>query len=164
MFKFFLCALSSVTMMGMAVSAAHTQGDAAILAHSNTQGPGAVHVENHDLRGKRIRPCQAGQNTAAYFQYTTADSEDALVSAHCEFAQRVELHDHIEIQPNVYKMVRVDAIAPHEGVIHLKPGGKHVMLFGMARALKEGEQLPLTLVFKKSGRVEQMFAVQHPAS
>ena len=165
MFRFFLCALSSVAMIEMAVSAAPTQGgNTEMPVHSSQQGQHIERIQSHALRGKLVRPCQVGQNTAAYFQYTASDSEDALVAAYCDFAQRVELHDHIEIQPNVYKMVRVDAIVPHEGSIHLKPGGKHVMLFGMAHALKEGDQIPLTLEFKKSGRVQQMFTVQHPAS
>jgi len=42
---------------------------------------------------------------------------------------------------------------PAGGSVELKPGGNHIMLIGLTRALNEGDTLTLTFVFEKAGEV-----------
>ncbi|MCK5712158.1 MAG: copper chaperone PCu(A)C, partial [Hyphomicrobiaceae bacterium] len=44
-------------------------------------------------------------------------------------------------------------VPPH-GTVELKPLSLHVMLMGLRKPLKEGEEFPMTLVFAKQGEVE----------
>ena len=43
---------------------------------------------------------------------------------------------------------------PAGGTVELKPGGYHIMLMGLARPLKEGDEIELTLSFAKAGDVK----------
>lgn len=50
------------------------------------------------------------------------------------------------------RMVTVDTMdVPARGAVVLKLSGSHIMVEHMARAVKEGASLTITLVFKKSG-------------
>jgi hypothetical protein len=55
----------------------------------------------------------------------------------------------------VMKMRKIDKLPIAEGkTIILKPSGDHIMLFDLEKPLKEGEQLPITLVFEKAGEIK----------
>ena len=41
----------------------------------------------------------------------------------------------------------------------MQPGGLHVMFMGLKAPFKEGQELPLTLIFEKAGEVPVTFAV-----
>ena len=91
-----------------------------------------------------------GPNGAAYFKLTNkGDKPRYLTGATSPLSKRVELHTHIE-KDGVMKMRRVKKpieIAPGKTVL-FAPAGHHVMLFGMEQKLKDGDKLPLTLIFK----------------
>ncbi len=91
-----------------------------------------------------------GPNGAAYFKLTNkGDKPRYLTGASSPLSKRVELHTHIE-KDGVMKMRRVKEpieIAPGKTVL-FAPAGHHVMLFAMEKKLKEGDKLPLTLIFK----------------
>jgi copper(I)-binding protein len=38
-----------------------------------------------------------------------------------------------------------EVVVPAKGKLEFKPGGKHIMLMGLKRALKVGEKVPLVL-------------------
>ena len=57
------------------------------------------------------------------------------------------------------KMVDVPARAR----VEFKPGGKHLMLFGLPATLKPGDELTLTFTFEKAGAVP-VTAVARPAT
>jgi periplasmic copper chaperone A len=44
-------------------------------------------------------------------------------------------------------------IVPADSVVRLAPGGTHIMLERLTRALSPGDTLPLTLVFRRAGRL-----------
>lgn len=78
---------------------------------------------------------------------------DTLLAVATPAAGRAEIHTHIE-QDGVMKMRRVEKIAIADGESHaLAPGGDHIMLFDLRAPLKQGEPLPLTFTFEKSGQV-----------
>lgn len=91
---------------------------------------------------------------AAYFELRASkDSGGKLVGASTPAAERAEIHTHVE-EDGVMKMRRIDAIDVPAGEGRLlKPGGLHIMLFGLKSPLKEGEKLPLTLEFQEGGSI-----------
>jgi len=98
----------------------------------------------------------AGPNTAAYMKITnTSKNDDKLISVACTFAERVELHDHID-EAGVMKMRRIDMMEiPAGQSVTLMPGGKHIMFFNVMKdALQEGKTVILTLEFEKAGMIE----------
>jgi copper(I)-binding protein len=96
----------------------------------------------------------AGGTGAAFLTIVNHGGADRLVAAESGVAKTVELHTHIK-DGDIMRMRKVDAIAvPDHGQAELKPGGDHVMLIGLHEALKEGTEVPLTLVFEKAGRIE----------
>jgi periplasmic copper chaperone A len=99
---------------------------------------------------------------AGYMKITNTGSEpDRLVGGTVSFAQRVEVHS-MTMEQGVMKMREVKdglEIKPGEAV-ELKPGGYHVMFVGLKEALKQGEDLSVTLKFAKAGTVEVKYPVQ----
>jgi hypothetical protein len=83
----------------------------------------------------------------------TGDTDDRLVAAATDAAERVELHTHIENTDGVMRMVEVkDGFPIPAGGSHaLKRGGDHVMLMGLTGPLEQGATVPLTLTFEQAG-------------
>lgn len=87
--------------------------------------------------------------TSAVFVSLSNNGEQAvsLLSASTPRAGKVELHDMI-MEGDVMKMRQIEKITiPAHGQTILQPGSLHVMLFDLDSALKEGEQLEVTLNF-----------------
>lgn len=91
---------------------------------------------------------------AAYFTVTNqGQAQDRLVGAASDIAGKAELHTHVKAG-EMMRMQKVDAVdIPAGGEATFAPGGNHVMLIGLKRPLKDGEQFPLTLEFEKAGKV-----------
>jgi copper(I)-binding protein len=86
---------------------------------------------------------------------------DRLVGGSVDFAKKFELHQ-MSMDQGVMKMRPVEGgveIKPGETVT-LKPGGLHIMFVGLDKPLKQGEHVPATLDFAKSGKVKVDFAVE----
>lgn len=91
---------------------------------------------------------------AAYFTVSNhGQGQDRLVGAASDIAGKTELHAHIK-SGEMMRMQKIDAVdIPAGGEATFAPGGNHVMLFGLKRPLRDGEQFPLTLEFEKAGKV-----------
>ncbi|MGG5821142.1 copper chaperone PCu(A)C [Falsiroseomonas sp. HW251] len=90
----------------------------------------------------------------------TAAVPDRLVSARSPAARAVELHTSYR-EGDVMRMRPVQGIdLPAGQAVTLAPGGFHLMLVGLAAATRQGEQVPLTLVFEKAGEVTVQLPVQ----
>jgi copper(I)-binding protein len=79
---------------------------------------------------------------------------DELVGASSPVAARVEIHGHKIDSRGVARMRQVAtvAITPGKPMV-LKPGGLHLMLFGLSAPLKKGGTLSLTLHFRHAGKI-----------
>lgn len=95
--------------------------------------------------------------------HNAGSEEDRLIEARSEVAARVELHTHIENSDGVMRMVEVeDGFPVPAGGMHiLRRGGDHVMLMGLHTPLKDGDNVPLTLVFEKAGAIDVDVAVDN---
>ncbi len=99
---------------------------------------------------------------AGYLALTNRGAEaDRLIGGSSEVAARVEVHE-MSMDNGVMKMRELAAgleVKPGETVT-LKPGGHHLMLMGLKRALKEGERFKAQLEFARGGKTEVEFTVQ----
>lgn len=108
---------------------------------------GQVKVEN-----AWARATPAGASTAAIYLTVEAPTADKLVSVATPAAQEAELHT-MSMENGVMKMRALPGgiDLPAGQKVTLKPGGMHIMLSALTGPLKEGESVPLTLTFAKSG-------------
>lgn len=91
---------------------------------------------------------------AAYFTIVNeGPAGDRLVSVMSPMVNRVEMHVHRQ-EDGVMRMMQVPyiPIAAHSRT-EVKPGGYHLMLFGLAKKLNVGDELPLRLTFKQAGEI-----------
>ncbi len=103
-------------------------------------------------------PAKAG---AAYMTLVNHGQEtDRLVGARSDLAKRTEIHTHL-MDNGVMKMRQVEGVEVEPGTPTVfQPGGLHVMFMGLKAPFKEGQELPLTLVFEKAGDVPVTFKVR----
>ena len=92
--------------------------------------------------------------------HNMGDQADKFLSATSSMAERVEIHTHI-MKDGKMMMRRIEHVeVPAKGHVEFKPGGLHLMIFGMKNQIKPGDKLPLTLVFEKAGSVEMEVLVE----
>ena len=97
-------------------------------------------------------------NSAAFFVIkNNSDKDIAITSANSDAAQKNELHTHIK-ENKMMKMMKIEKlVVPAKSSLELKSGGDHVMLIGLKKELKAGDEISLELSFsdgdKKSIKV-----------
>lgn len=89
-------------------------------------------------------------NSAAYMLIQNGtDADDELIGADSDAAQAVELHLSQMKADGTMEMIQQQSIAlPAGEKTELKPGSYHIMLIGLTRDLKSGDEISLTLKFK----------------
>lgn len=82
-------------------------------------------------------------------------TDDRLLAAASDVAQRVELHTHKATADGVMQMMAVPEgfAIPAQGRHALARGGDHVMFLGLTRKLQQGDSIAVTLTFEKAGAV-----------
>jgi protein SCO1 len=100
-------------------------------------------------------------NTAAYVTIVNGGrAPDTLLSATANVARSVEIHETRNMS-GMMMMEPVPRIAvPPAARVELKPGGYHLMLVGLKRALGPGQTVTLTLVFERAGPITARAAVR----
>lgn len=97
-------------------------------------------------------------NSAAFFVIKNNSNKDiAITSANSDIAEKNELHTHIK-ENQMLKMMKIEKlVVPAKSSLELKSGGDHVMLMGLKKELKAGDEISLELSFsdgdKKSIKV-----------
>ncbi len=149
--------MQATPMAGMGDS--HNQGS----EHGNMQGgmqatPMAGMGDSHS-HGSEYGSMAV---SAAYMVLVNNGPADAIVKAESDVAKSVELHNVI-MENNVMQMRQVEAIeVPANGQVELKPGGYHVMLIGLNRDLKEGEEVLIKLTTRSGQTIEVKAPVRKP--
>ena len=90
----------------------------------------------------------------------TGTSPDRLLSVSSPAAASVQIHE-TKMEGNVMRMREREGgleIAPG-GTVTLAPGNLHLMLMGLKAPFKQGEKVPVTLVFEKAGKIEVELSV-----
>jgi copper(I)-binding protein len=144
-----------------------------LLAGLTLGGAGTVFAHEYKAGAIAIghpwaRPTADGAKAgAAYLSLENTSGEpDRLVGVTTPAAEKSEIHE-TSNDGGVMKMREVKAgvtLPPGEN-ISFKPGGLHIMLFGLKQKLNEGQHIPLTLNFAKAGSVDvEVYVEKSPDS
>jgi copper(I)-binding protein len=99
------------------------------------------------------RAAMAGRVGVVYLTIIASGSPDALTGVSSPIAPKAELHESYN-DNGVEKMRPVASLPVTPGTpVMLKPGGYHIMLVGLMRALNAGDSFPVTLRFAKAGAI-----------
>lgn len=93
------------------------------------------------------------RHAAAYLVLTGGARADELLAVASPVAEVAELHT-VRDEGGVSRMVPEPSLAlPANAEVRLAPGGRHLMLVNVKRALRPGERVPLLLRFRHAGAV-----------
>ena len=109
-----------------------------------------------------IRGLPPGQTVTAAFMTlkNNTDKDCQLVGAESPIVSGAEVHAHFHKDGRM-SMRPMDALdVPANESVSLKPGGYHLMLFGLENPLKDGEMQELTLMFKGCPEIKMTVPVQ----
>jgi hypothetical protein len=132
-----------------------------LLAGMTTAAGAEIRIE-----GAWSRATAPGLGTGgAYFHLiNTGERGDRLVGVRSDRAPRVELHQTIEDGGNA-RMVHTPTVrVPANGELVFEPGGRHVMLMGLERALTEGETYEIILKLERAGDLPMTVEVRSPTA
>lgn len=110
-----------------------------------------------------VRATVPAQKATGAFMTIKAKEAVALVEARSPAANIVEIHE-MKAENGVMKMRAIDRLpvaSDSPGI--LKPGGHHIMLIDLKAQVKEGENVPITLVFEDKNKKRSTLEVQAPA-
>lgn len=131
---------------------------ALILLSCNVQAHSKQHYHGDiEIKKEWVRIANKTQNSAVFLEIYSHQG-DELLSAECDIAEKVELHNHFHKTidgKEVMEMRPVDKIElPKEKWVSLKQGGLHVMLIGLKKDIVKGDEVKLTLKFKNSAPLQ----------
>jgi periplasmic copper chaperone A len=96
----------------------------------------------------------------AYFTIRNAGKSDRLLGVSSPVAKRAELHVSA-VKEGVMKMEGLASVEVASGApVSFEPSGRHVMLVGLKKPLKEGDVFPLTLTFANAGQIRTSVRVR----
>lgn len=110
-----------------------------------------------------VRATVAQQKATGVFMRLTADADSRLVEARSPAAKIVEVHEMV-MDKDVMKMRALpDGLQlPAGQAVELTPGGYHIMLIDLEKQMKEGDNVPLTLVIEDMDGKRSEVEVQAP--
>ncbi len=86
-------------------------------------------------------------NTSAYFSITnTGEKDRVLVAATSEIAKTIELHAHIMKDGMMSMQQQEKVVIPAGQTVEFKPGGLHLMIFGLIKPLRVDQKVDLNLI------------------
>lgn len=110
-----------------------------------------------------VRATVASQKATGAFMNLSAASSARLVSAKSPAANIVEIHEMV-MEGNLMKMRAIPGIEiPAGQTLNLKPGSYHVMLIDLKQQIKDGDTVPITLIFEGLDKTRQTLEVKATA-
>lgn len=106
------------------------------------------------------RPAAQGTTGAGFLTLTNPDAKaDTLVAVQSPLAREVQIHQS-SMANGVASMKMLTKVAvPAGGSVTFAPGGYHLMLLGLTKALAPGDTVPATLTFASGAKVKASFVV-----
>ena len=103
----------------------------------------------------RATPPSAPAGGGFFTVTNTGSTPDRLISVRSPAADIVQIHE-MKMDGSVMRMREVEKglEIPAGKSVTLAPGGYHLMMMGLKGPLKQGTQVPVTLVFEKAGAVD----------
>jgi copper(I)-binding protein len=104
-----------------------------------------------------VRTTVPKQKSSSVYMDITAFRTARLVEASSPVAGIVEIHE-MRMEKDIMKMRAIPSLDLPSGVrVSLRPGGLHVMLMDLRTHIREGDQIPLSLVIElRDGRRETL--------
>jgi len=126
-------------------------------ALAETYKVGALQI---DQPWARATPASAPAGGGFLKITNTGTTPDRLVSASSPAAEMVQVHE-MKMDGNVMRMREVEKglEIPPGGSVTLAPGGYHLMMMGLKGPLRQGTDVPVTLVFEKAGKIDVQLSV-----
>jgi copper(I)-binding protein len=101
-----------------------------------------------DVKDAWVRATVPQQKATGAFMQLTAAQKMRLVEVKTPVAGTAEIHE-MSMDNNVMRMRPVAGLdLPAGKAVELKPSGYHLMLMGLKQPVKEGDEVPLTLVLE----------------
>ena len=126
-------------------------------------GNAAAEKSDIDVSKALVREPVGGQDfTAGYCLLRNAGiMNDKLLKVTSDVAGFFEIHE-MSIQNGVMRMRELPdgLVVPKGGVVYLKPGGLHLMLFDIKAPLAVGKHFQAVFHFQKAGPINVSFAVE----
>jgi copper(I)-binding protein len=106
------------------------------------------------------RPAAQGTTGAGFMTLANPDAKaDALVAVESPLAREVQIHQS-SMKSGIAAMQRAARVpVPAGGRVTFAPGGYHLMLMGLTKALQAGDTVPATLTFASGAKVKASFVV-----
>lgn len=145
----------------LSLAALTAAGALSALGVTTLHAQGAI-VSAHDAW---VREAPAGRKVTAVFVIVENKGTvpRRIVSGVTDVADTLELHEMKQVG-TAMQMLPVKAIdLPAGGKAELKPGGLHLMLFGLKRPLAPGDTVKLTLTLDDGTKVPVTADVRKPA-
>ena len=99
-------------------------------------------------------PAVRGRPGSGYFDYRVTGDRGALVSVTSPQAGRIELHETMTGAHNMSEMRPLARIPVRDGeTLSFTPGGRHLMVYDLARTVAAGDRIDLILHFERGGPV-----------
>ncbi len=125
--------------------------------------PGCTNSKEISIKSNWARPGIAGNTTAAYFVISNPlEDADRLLSAQSEVAEATEIHLSSMVDGIMSMQEQEYVDIPARSEVKFKPNGYHIMFIGLKQDLVVGDQIELTLNFKKAGPITLTVAIQEP--
>ena len=102
-----------------------------------------------------VREAPAGRKVTAIFltALNSGNAARSIVSGVSDVSDTLELHE-MKREGEMMRMSPVPSIAvPANGQVELRPGGLHLMLFGLKKPLAAGDTVHVTLTLDNGSRV-----------
>ena len=116
------------------------------------------------VRDAQLRPSLAGGNSAAYFTVENRERDTVVVDSVSTGVTAVaELHQTTIDAAGVARMRPAGPlVVPPDSTVTLQPGSLHLMMMKVARQLRAGDRVPLTLWLRDGRRIETRAEVRAP--
>lgn len=104
------------------------------------------------------RPAGQGQTGAGFMTLKNPDAKaDTLVKVESPLARTVQIHQS-SMSGGMAGMKQLTTLPlPAGGSVTFAPGGYHLMLIGLSKAVKLGDSVPATLTFASGAKVKTAF-------
>ena len=114
-----------------------------------------LYAQTVEVKDAWVRATVPQQKATGAFMRLTSNSDMRLVGADSPLASVVEIHEMI-MDGNVMKMNAVPGVdLPAGKTVELKPGGYHVMLMGLKQRVKDGDEVPVSIVVEAADGARQ---------
>ena len=136
---------------------------AATFAACRSERAAARHEGPLEVRDAWVRTADSGNTGGAYFTLANVDTMPlTIVDMSTPVAASAELHETMQMSGMVHMMARPDLVLPLDSTVTMAPGGLHVMLTALNRALRVGDTVPLTLTLSDGRSVPVAVPVRAP--